>query len=457
MANDVQTAPGQTSAGDGVILLFSSIVRQPIRNTQGTRVGILKDLVVRIGDDSKATNGPYLPLKGLVAKVQGQDIFVPWAQVATLNDDGVHLGSARMSLERFERRDGEILLGHDVLDKQLIDVTGVRVIRVNDLGLARLTAGYCLVAVDISFRSLLRRIGVPINLRLRPLTMREMQALPRQRRTLATPQSTETFLDWGDVDYFASNAPDVRLTVSHAKLARLHPVEIARLVDSLSHVQGTEILAALDTETAADTLEELSPERQADILEELDEERAADILDEMEPDAAANVLADLDEPKAQALLDKMEADEAEDVKDLLQFDPDSAGGYMNNAVITLPANFTVSAAIAHMRALDERPPMFYYLYLVQPDTDYLVGVVTVQDLILAEADTPLTDLVERDVLQILPDAPAADAARLMAEYNLLALPVVDAAGMILGVITADDAMQVILPAEWKRRIPHIYH
>jgi magnesium transporter len=129
---------------------------------------------------------------------------------------------------------------------------------------------------------------------------------------------------------------------------------------------------------------------------------------------------------------------------------------MSNAFIALPADMTVRDAITDLRSRPERPPMFYYLYLVQPGTEYLLGVVTVQDLVLAEAATPLRDIMERDVLQIAPDAPAEDAARLMAEYNLLALPVVDVQGTILGVITADDAMQVILPDEWKRRLPKIY-
>lgn len=448
-------AGGETTTESDRITLCSTILGRALRNPLGARIGSISDVIVRLN-----TIGSYPVVSGLVARIQRQDIFVPWSQVAAMAPNGLRLTSARLSLRHFRRRDGEMLLEHDVLDKQLIDVTGVRVIRVNDLGLAVIQNELCLVAVDISFRALLRRLGLPTSLRVAaaPRTLKELQRLRmgRERHHLATAMPNERFLDWADVEYLATNAPEVRLNVTHAKIAQLHPVEIAHLIDALSFAQGTEIMAALDDETAADTLEEMSRERQTDMLEMLEEERAADILDAMEPDAAANVLADLDSAKAEALLEKMEAEEAADVKELLRYEPNTAGGYMSTDYITLPASILVHEAIALLRATPEPPAWFYYLFIIQPETETLVGLVTAQQLLLADAERPLNEMMDRDVLSIPPDASAEDAARLMAEYNLLALPVVDETRHMLGVITADDAMQVILPEEWKRRLPRFY-
>lgn len=453
--------PAPNSNINVTIVLLSGIVGRPILNKVGENVGRLKDLIVRINEAEGKSAETYPPLAGLVARVQRKEVFVPWSQVAELSDKGIRLSSSWISIESFTRRNGEILLVKDVLDKQLADVEGRRIIRVNDLGLALVGGVHSLVAVDISFQALLRRLGVPVNLTFsvprRIPTLTELQQMPsREPRGLHVAAERETLLDWADVEYFASHAPMVRLKISHDKIAKLHPVEIARLVDELSYVQGAEIVAALDDEIAADTLEEMTAERQADIIEGLDEERAADILEEMEPDAAADVLADLDEEKAESLLEKMDDEEAEDVKELLGYEEDTAGGLMTNDFVTIPADLTVGQAFEYLRDLDEQPSMMYYLYVVERDTGKLMGIVTLRDLIMGRAGQPLVDLMNPEVLSVIPDDPADDAARLIAEYNLLALPVINTDDQIIGIISVDDAMHLVLPDEWQRRLPRVF-
>lgn len=413
------------------LFFLSRLLNRPVQDSSGEKIAVLKDLIVRINPEEGRSQEKYPPLAGLVARINGRDFFVPYSQVANFGEDGVRLRTASVSLEKFRRRDGEILLGRDVLDRQLVDVEGRRVIRVNDLAVSRAPYEdvFRLVAVDISFQSILRRIW--------PTTR------PTAERQIGIK---DDLLDWADVEYFASEAPAVRLNVSHDRLAKLHPVDIARLMEELSYKQGTEIVQALDDETAADALEEMEPEYAADIIESLNEERAADILEEMEPDDAADLVAELDEEKAQTLLDQMENEESEDLKELLSYDDDTVGSIMNNDFVTLANDLTIAEALSCLRHQEDTPQHIYYIYVVEPNTDKLMGVVSLRNLTLAEnPDEPLQSMMRTNIISVKPDENADEAARTMVEYRLLVLPVLDDDNNLVGVITFDDALERLLP------------
>jgi Mg/Co/Ni transporter MgtE len=247
------------------------------------------------------------------------------------------------------------------------------------------------------------------------------------------------------------------LKSSRGKLARLHPVEIARLAEALSYHQGAEVVESLDDETAAETLEEMPEERQARIIRDMDEERAADILEWMSPDEAADVLGDLPEEKAEELLGLMEGEEQADVAELLPYEDDTAGGLMTTEFVTVPKGLTVGEALARLREMAETPNMIYYLYVVEAENSWkLSGVIALRSLILADPSVPLAEVMRGEFQQVSPEADARDVARRIAEYNLLALPVVDGAGDILGIITVDDAMEILLPKGWRQRLPRIF-
>jgi magnesium transporter len=419
------------------LFFLSTVIGKPVDDQQGERLGTIKDLIVRLGDE------PHPPVAGIVVRTQGRDVFVPRAQVAELGQAGMRLTSAKLNLQRFARRDNEILLGKDVLDRQLIDVNGRRIIRVNDLELAVVSdlrgEEYRLVGVDVGGRALLRRLA-PGRL---------------SRRVIAGD-----VIDWADLEYFASHAPEVRLRVSHERVARLHPVEIARLVDALSYRQGVEVIESLDDETAAETLQEMTEERGADIVGEMDEERAADILEEMDPGDAADLLQDLSEEKAEDLLERMEPDDRQDLRELLEYHEDTAGGIMTNSFVTVPANLTTDQALAYLRQLDPEPDLLYYLYVVPaPDSWRLLGVVSLRDLIIrARADALVSEaMAPADELVVVhPNDDARDVARILADYNFVAIPVVDDEGDIVGVVTVDDAMDLVLPEEWRPRVPKVF-
>jgi magnesium transporter len=264
-------------------------------------------------------------------------------------------------------------------------------------------------------------------------------------------------LDWADVGYLATDAATVQLKSSSDKLARLHPVEIARLAEALSYHHGSEVVESLDDETAAETLEEMPAERQAKILGDMDQERAADILEWMSPDEAADVLGDLPEEKAEELLGLMEHDEQADVAELLPYEDDTAGGLMTTEFVTLPRALTVGEALARLREMAETPNMIYYLYVVEEEHSWkLVGVIALRSLILSDPSAPLAEVMRTEFQLAEPGEPAQEVAQRMAEYNLLALPVVDETGDILGIITVDDAMEILLPKDWRQRLPRLF-
>ncbi len=412
-------------------MYLSDLIGLPVRDSLGVPLARLQDLIIRPDFVE-----PYPHVTGLVAHLRRRSFFIPWERVARVAADGITLVSATVSLEPFRRREGEVLLARDVLDKQLVDVEGRRVVRANDLQLAERDGRLLVVGVDVSPRAILRRL------------------LPRAWRRFF---EAGALIDWKDVEVFAGQLPTVKLRVPHERLARLHPVDIARIVDALSYPQGAEIVESLDPQTAADTLEEVSPARQADIIEGMDEERAADILEQMPPEEAADVLADLPENKAERLLEKMDPGQAEDVRDLMAYEEDTAGGMMTTEVVAVPVELRVGEAMRFIREQLDVPEQVYYVYVVDSLTNRrLLGVLTLRDLLLADPEAAVADVMETDLQVVTPDTPARTVARTIAEYNLLALPVVDEEGRLLGIVTVDDAMELMLPEGWRRHLPRVF-
>ena len=229
------------------------------------------------------------------------------------------------------------------------------------------------------------------------------------------------------------------------------------MAETLSPIHRTEVVESLDNETAADTLEEMSTEAQARILEDMDEERAADILEEMSPDDAVDVLDEMDEEKAQELFDLMEEDEKADVAELMHFEHDTAGGLMTTEFIVFPKTLTAGEAIARLREMAETPGMIYYLYVVEEENSWkLCGLISLRSLILADPTRPLEDVMRIGFRSAHPADSAEEVAQTIAEYNLLALPVVDDEGDIAGIVTVDDAMEILLPKNLQRRLPRLF-
>src|SRR4026209_2995439 len=412
------------------MLYLSQVLGRPIRDLEGERVATVKDVIVRLGADD------HPPVTGLVARFGPREFFLSRWRITDLNERAARLNSDKLNLRPFVRRDGEVLLARDVLDKQLIDVDGKRVVRVIDVQLIEAAGDWRVTGADVSLQGLWRRLA--------------------PSGFVGTKNPVEV-LDWADVGYLATDGATVQLKSSSGKLARLHPVEIARLAEALSYHHGSEVVESLDDEAAAETLEEMAAESQARIISDMDQERAADILEWMSPDEAADVLSDLPEDKAEELLGLMEQDEQADVVELLPYEDDTAGGLMTTEFVTLPRALTVGEALARLREMAETPNMIYYLYVVEEEgSRKLAGVLALRSLILAEPSMPLERVMRTEFQRAEPEEPAKEVAQRIAEYNLLALPVIDESGDILGIITVDDAMEILLPKDWRLRLPRLF-
>jgi len=400
-----------------------------VRDVEGRPVASIKDVIVHLGED-------HPPVTGLVARHARRLIYLPRTRISRFDEAGAQLNFDLLDLRDFKRRDGEVLLARDVLDKQLVDVDGKRVVRVNDVQLIEVNSEWRVTGADVSLQGLWRRLAPA--------------GFMGSRRPVEV-------IDWADVGYLATGAATVQLKSSRDKLARLHPVEIARLAESLSFHQSAELVAALDDETAAETLEEMHEDNQARIIGDMDKERAADILEWMSPDEAADVLGDLPEATAADLLNRMEGEEKTDVAELLHYEDDTAGGLMTNEFITLPKGLTVGASLARLREMAETPNMIYYLYVVEREGSWkLSGVIALRSLILADPAAPLEDVMREEYQHAHTDDSAKEVAQKIAEYNLLALPVLDDLDEIVGIVTVDDAMELLLPKGWRQRLPRIF-
>ncbi len=438
------------------MLYLSELLNSPIRDRRGTTMARVQDVVVRLPDPAEdAEAGPRL--HGLVARTArgGPGFFVPVSRLGRLRPGGVELEQPTVALETFERRPQEWLLAKDVWDRRVIDCATRRVRRVNDLllGVSGETTpgpapaeGYPAAAVrllgaEIGLQGLLRRLGL-----FRPLA------------GLLGGRLRPAFLPWHQMDLVLSSGPGrVETVPAHPHLADLHPVEIAHLTESVSTREAAELIAALDDATAADVLEELPADRQLDIVEYLSDARAADILEEMAPDDASDLLGDLPDERTAALLEQMEPEAVTPVRTLLRYPDTTAGGMMTTSYVYAYQAETVAEAITRLRPQIEKPDMVYYVYVLEDESDTrLIGIVSLRELLLAQPSDVLGDFMNRDFLSVGPDEDDREVARKLAEYNLVAIPVLDDEGGVLGIVTVDDALDVLLPSGWQRRLPRIF-
>ncbi len=413
---------------------LSRSIGLPVRDPAGEPLGSIADLIVAIG-------GKYPPVTGLVVKTDRRRIFIPWGDVERFEDDGARLLVRTIDIGKFTQRRHEILLKANLLDKQIVDIEGRKVIRVNDVCLDIVEGRLRLVAVDVGAAGLLRRLGIEGV--FRTIARNVKAGLP------------ERYIDWEDVDPLDSTIASVRLRVPHAKLAELHPADLASIIEDLAPRDRAGILASLDDEALADAVEQMEPETQVDVMEDLTPERAADILEEMSPDDAADLVADLDQDTRDEILALMEKDEAAELGELLGYDEDTAGGLMTTEFIVVENHLTAGGAIDRLRELEPDAETIYYVY-VTDEENKLVGVISLRDLIVARPETPVRDVMIDDPVAVNVNAHQDEVAEVVAHYNLLAVPVVDDNGVILGIVTVDDALDTVIPTAWKKRLPRVF-
>jgi magnesium transporter len=416
------------------MLYLSQAIGRPVRDQLGEAIGTVADLIVAIGDR-------YPPVTGLVVKTNGREIFLHWQSVAGLDGTGATLSTTAIDISRFQQRPNEIRLKLDLMDRQIVDIDGRKVVRVNDLRLDEVEGALHLVAVDVGPSGLLRRLGVEGPWRTIAHGLRR--------------EVPERYIDWEDVDPVERTIASVKLRVPHRGLAELLPADLATIIDQLSRDDRVGLIRSLDDEAAADAIGEMEPEAQVDILEDLEPARAADILEEMDPDEAADLVADLSEESREEILGLMEKDEADEVQELMTYGEETAGGIMTTEFVAVPANLTAAQTIDKLRELEPNAETIYYVYVTDSD-ERLVGVLSLRDLIVAKPNTRISTFMYDEPVAVRTDADQEEVTEVVARYNLLAVPVVDGEGRLEGIVTVDDAMDTLLPQPSRHHLLRLF-
>ena len=411
------------------LVYLSSLLKSRLVDEAGDRLGRVDDLIVRLADHG------YPPVTGLKARIGSREVFVPADRIAKLEPGRVVLRGREVDLGHFERREGEVLLAQDLLGHRLINVTGARLVRANDLVLGSVEGWWRLVGVETRFRSLLRGV-IPGGL---------------GRRSTVSP-----FLDWESVEPFVGHVPTARLRMPYGRLAKLHPAVIADLVEAASHEEGEEIIGTVgaDRELEADVFEELDAEHQVEFLRERSDAQVARLLASMESDDAADLIGELDQDRREALLTLLPHHQQRKLRTLLGYNPATAGGLMSPDFIAVPGTRTVADALEELRRT-QLPEETVTTVLVVDGAAQLSGVVSVVHLLKRPPEALLDDVKSEPPLVLAPEDELAEVALRMADFDLTVAPVVAADGTLLGIVTVDDLLEMMIPDDWRRRLEAI--
>jgi CBS domain-containing protein/sporulation protein YlmC with PRC-barrel domain len=410
-------------------IFVSEVYKKPVLDPSGEEIGKLTDIIVTMGE-------PFHAVSTLVISAGKETYLVPWDKVHLFNRRVISVSDYGRDLSPTTPAPADILICRDLLDKQIVDINGAKLVRVNDLELGDVKGKLCLVAADIGFRGLLRRLGV--------------EKRGDRLFTLFHSKLQHKLISWRYVQTIEPKLTRLTLTVSRHKVAQLHPADLAEIISEVSQKERTALFGSLDVATAAEALHELEPGVQADIIDDMSKERASDILEAMPPDEVADVLGDLPEAKAQELINLMEKEEAEDVQELMEHEEDTAGGLMTTEYLAFPPDMTVDDAIRELRLEAPNVETVYYLYILD-SSERIIGILSLKHLILATPQTLLGDIMVTPVKTLTLDAKQKDVAEFISKYNLLAAPVVDENMVMRGIVTVDDVVDFLLPTASRKK------
>jgi CBS domain-containing protein/sporulation protein YlmC with PRC-barrel domain len=407
-------------------VMVTQLLKSPVLNPAGAEIGRVEDLIVKLAE------GTYPPVTGLKVRVGAQDVFVGKDLIERLEPGAVRLNTHTLQTQSFQRRPGEVLLAADVLGRHLVDMVRGRIVQANDLVLAPTENGWSLAGIDRSPQALLRR-WIP------------RRGRPDLRR--------HAVLDWKDVQPFVGHVPTAKLLMPLQRLRRLHPAQIADIVEGVSHEEGEEIIQSVrsDAELTADVFEELDDEHRVEFLRSRSNEEVARVLDRMAPDDAADILGQLDQDQRKPTFDLMSQTQQHKLRKLLQYHPNTAGGLMSPDYVWVVRGSTVDMALEAVRTDDKSPrPLLSTVFLTEQEGRY-IGSISVVDLLRGDHQRMVEEL-ELSKISVQGNADFSDVALLMADYNLTALAVTDGAGNMVGAISSDDVIEALVPEDWRARV-----
>ncbi len=404
---------------------FSELFKRTIYSKTGLKVGKISDIVAEREE-------PYPKVIGLIVKsgLKKQSFFIPWEKVSKIEPQVIFEAEDPKEVKLPIPEKDVILLREEVMDKQIVDTFGAKVVRVNDIHFLRVDSHLRLVHVDVGFRGLMRRVGWE-------------RFVDRLLQWFFSYNLPNQFISWKYVQLL-SGSDLLQLSVSQKKLSHLHPADLADILEDLSERERSAIFHALDTETAAEALEEVDPKIQKALIETIPVERASDIVEEMSPSDAADLLSDLSRERVEKILEGMEQKKAEDLRELLIHPEETAGGLMTTAYLSVSPNVTVEGAISRLRTEAPNLDIIDYIYIVDED-ETLLGVVSIRDLLTAQPYQPLSEIKAQRIVSVKVDEDQKDVVDKFAKYGFRALPVVDEENHLKGVISFRNVLDVLAP------------
>ena len=406
---------------------LSEMLRLPVIDADGEKIGIVNDLGI-------ATGEVFPRVTALAFQGPGKTPFmISWRKyVDRIDEHGVYLKMPATDIRFSYLQPDEVLLARDIMNKQIVDTQGLKVVRVNDIKLSATGDNQLrLLGAEVGARGLLRAIH--------PLLER---AVAKVARMLGKPLP-EDVIAWSYMDLLERSTKQIKLSVSHKTLSELHPADIADIIEQLDPRLRSQVFAQLDTEQSAEALTELDDDDlKTEMLEGMSDRDASTMLAKMDPDDAADLIDELDYEKAEKLLRLMGVKEEKAIRNLLGYEEDTAGRIMTSEFVALPATATVADAIEAIRGLDEDFEAVYYVYTTDAE-GAIAGVLSLRTLIVADHAAQLRDLAYKDVVWVAPELDQEEVAEEMSKYNLAAIPVCDENRHILGIVTVDDAMDVM--------------
>lgn len=402
---------------------LSAVRRMPVVDSTGREFGRVDDVVVRLVEAS------YPIVVGIISYVDDQPLFVSAAHIGQLGPERVAIDVKAGELGRFERRPQEVLAVRDLLEHHLIWAKSKlrpRLVSARDFGMIRFQGEWRIIAVDIAHE---------------------------HRPRLWRRHNEEQVVDWRDLVPLVGHVPSARIRLELRSIRKLHPSELADLLEDASESEGREIMEALqaDPEFEADVVEELTPQGRREAIRERSDAEVGELLATMEPDDAVDLLLSLEQERRESVLALVPEPQQSTIKRLLAYNPDSAGGLMTTDVVAFPAQMTVGEACSALRAREEVPKNVWAVFLVDGE-HRLVGQLSLLELLRAEASVPLADVADDDPRSVRPDADLPEVAVLMADLNLAAVAVVDRDETLLGAVTVDDVLPRTIQTGWRRRV-----
>jgi len=408
---------------------LSEILGKDVIDQFGKKLGILRDLIIVPGLK-------YPGVIKIILKNKKQLTEIAVENLQLFNSSVISVNLPDSNLNNYMHEDGDILVKKHILDKQILDVNGVKVVRVNDLKLGESDGSVCVIGIDVGLNGILRRIDGG-------------QMIQKTLAMFKRPIK-ENIIDWCFLQTIDAHLRNLTLNVARKQLGELHPSDLAEILTEIDPEEGTLLLSSIDEELAGEALYEVSADVREKILKEMDKEMISDILEEMPPDEAADILGEMPEETSQELLSLMEQDDAIEVKDLLSYEEDTAGGLMTSEFLDFPPDMTIDETLVSIRLLVPDVEFIYYIFVVDKE-DHLLGVLTLKKLLTTPLDVKLSEVMVQNVKHVYLDTERKEIAEIISKYDFVAIPVLDEEKRIKGIITVDDVIDLLVPNPTRKR------